>query len=379
MAIEPAALVALLLVAFAATFRLAGQIPYASAVRAVLVPLALAAGCWLLSMRLERRARTQEYALVELLLALDGDLARAFPRRMRRANERVEARTPLLQLGVRDALEMARETPCAPTRAAVAWVALVLALVPVAGWAWQAALHEGAVSLVAAAVIVPCSTLFVLAWDDLRQGRMRNPIDPRRVRSWSEGYHPEPVPTVLPSLPVLLLVFLPAVLLGVKWTAGSLGGRLNVTEAVFGLWLLAWNGRRAVTTATFRRIEALTAPLDELIRRGVTPVWDALLLLCRWSGWGSAVLFALAASWPAARHSGAASTLTTASATMLTLSLILALVVHSHLRRPVSPCTRSAQQLLRDLGDAQTRRFSTLLNVGLGTSMLLIVLCGVLI
>jgi hypothetical protein len=98
MMIEPALLVALLMMIVAATFQLTGDAPQARALAAIFVPLELALACWLLSMRLECRARTQEYALTEALLGLNGDLARAFPPRIRKASERVETKAPLLQL-----------------------------------------------------------------------------------------------------------------------------------------------------------------------------------------------------------------------------------------------------------------------------------------
>jgi hypothetical protein len=379
-AIEPVVLVALLIVIVAATFLLTGYSPHARAVLAAVVPLQLAIACWLLSVRLERRARTQEYALIEAFLGLNGNLAHAFPPRTRRARDRVEARTPLLQLAVQDALEMARETPCAPTRTAAAWVGLVLALTTVEQWAWQVVLHKGPTSLLMVAVIGPCLALFAVACNDLRQGRVRSLTDPRRVRQWGEGYRPEPAPTVLPSAPVLLLFLVPAVSLGVNWAArGSLSAHISIMEVVFGLWLLAWNARGAVTSPMFRRVERLSAPLDDLIRRGLTPTWDLLFHVCRWSGWGSAVLLTLALSWPASIHSGTPSTLDGVSTCMLVVSMILGPLVLSHWRRPVSPRTRSAQQFLREQGETQIRRMSMLLNLSLGASMLLLVVLGGLI
>jgi hypothetical protein len=64
---------------------------------------------------------------------------------------------------------------------------------------------------------------------------------------------------------------------------------------------------------------------------------------------------------------------------MLTIGLILGPLVLNHWRRPVAPCTRSAQDLLREQGDTQIRRISTWLNMCLGASMLLIVILGGLI
>jgi len=380
MTLEPAVLVTLLIVIVAATFRMTGDAPHARALAAIFVPLELAVACWLLSVRLERRAQAQEYALTEALLGLSGDLARVFPLHVRRARERVEAKAPLLQLAVQDALEMARETPCAPTRGVAAWVAVVLAGTAVEQWAWQAVLHEGATGLMRLAVIGPCLALFAVVCNDLRQGRVRSLTDPRRPRLWSEGYRPEPTPTILPSSPVLLLFLVPAVSLGVNWAAGgSFGSHVSVMEAVFGVWLLAWNRRGAVTSPAFQRVERLAAPLDELIRRSIAPTWDALSYICRCCCWGSAVLLTLALSWPASMRSGAASTLSGVSTGMLLISLILGPLVLNHWRRPVAPCTRSAQHLLREQGETQIRRISTLLNVALGASMLLVVVLDGLI
>ena len=331
-------------------------------------------------MRLERRAQAQEYALTEALLSLNGDLARVFPLHVRRAAERVQEKAPLRQLALQDALEMARETPCAPTRGAATWLAVVLVGATVEQWAWQVVLREGTPSLMKLAVLSPCLVLFAVACDDLRQGRVRSLTDPRRPRRWSEGYRPEPPPTILPSAPVLLLFLIPAVALGVTWaTGGPLGRRLSVTEAVFGLWLLAWNGRDAVTSSAFRRMERITAPLDALIRRGIAPMWDALSYTCRCCCWGSALLLTIALSWPASMRPGVASTLEEVAAVMLAISVTLGPLVLNHWRRPVAPCTRSAQHLLHEQGETQIRRISTLLNVAVGASMLLVVVLGGLI
>lgn len=380
MAIEPAVLVTLLMMIVAATFQLTGDAPHARVLAAIFVPLELALACWLLSMRLERRARTQEYALTEALLGLNGELARAFPLRIRKARERAETKAPLLQVAVQDALEMTRETPCAPTRGVAAWVAAVLAGTTVEQWGWQAILHEGSTSIVMLAVIGPCLALFAVACNDLRHGHVRSLASPRRSHRWSEGYRPEAIPTILPSAPVLLLFVLPAASLGVNWAdGGSFGSHLSLTEAVFGLWLLAWNGRGAVTSPAFRRIERVAAPLDKLIRHSIVPTWDVLSYICRWCIWGSALLLTLALSWPAPMRSETASTLNGASAIMLTVGLILGPLVLSHWRRPIAPCTRSAQDLLREQGETQIRRISMWLNVCLGASMLLIVVLGGLI
>lgn len=91
LAIEPFVLIALLLGAIAVTFLLTAHESHAQAVDAVAMPLELAVACWLLSVRLERRAKAEEYALVELLLGFGGDLVHAFPRRAHTARERVDA------------------------------------------------------------------------------------------------------------------------------------------------------------------------------------------------------------------------------------------------------------------------------------------------
>ena len=134
MAIEPVVEMILLVLLVMATFWLVGPTPYAKAQCAVIVPFELAIACRLLSARLERRSRAQEYVLVELFLSARGDLARAFPRRIRTAGERVESKTPLLRQAIQDALEMTSETPCKFTRAAGSWIAIVLALTTVEQW-----------------------------------------------------------------------------------------------------------------------------------------------------------------------------------------------------------------------------------------------------
>jgi hypothetical protein len=380
LAVEPFVLIALLLGAVAVTFLLTAHEPYAQAVDAVAVPLELAVACWLLSARLERRAQAEEYALVELLLGFGGDLVHAFPRRAHTARERVDARTSLLQSTAQDLLRMARETPCRATRVAAAWVVLVLAATPVAQWMWHAMLYEGAASVVIGALVAACLLPFAVVWKDLRQGRVRSLRDPRRVRLWGDGYDPARPRLVLPSVPMMLIMLLPAGLLGANWATGaSLAGRLNVTEAVFGFWLLAWNGRAVVTSAVFRRMERRTAPVDDLIRRCVTPAWDLVTRACRWSGWGSAALLALGLSWPRTLGSGVEGTLTDVSVWLLTASLTLGLLIVLHWQRPVAPRTRSGEELLRELSEAQVRRISVGLNLGLATTMLLIAVLGGLI
>lgn len=380
LAIEPFVLIALLLGAVAVTFLLTAHGSHAQAVNAVAVPLELAVACWLLSARLECRAKAEEYALVELLLGFGGDLVHAFPRRAHTARERVDARTPLVQLTAQDLLRMARETPCRATRVVAAWVVLVLAVTPVAQWIWHAMLHEGVASVATGALIAACLLPFAVAWRDLRQGRVRSLRDPRRTRLWGEGYHPARPPLVLPSVPMMLIMLLPAGLLGANWATGaSLAGRVNVTEAVFGFWLLVWNGRTVVASAVFRRMERRTAPVDDLIRRCVTPAWELVTRACRWSGWGSAAVLALTLSWPSTPRSGVQATLADISVWLLTASLALGLPIVLHWQRPVAPLTRSGKELLGELSEAQVRRISVGLNVGLATTMLLIAVLGGLV
>jgi hypothetical protein len=380
MAIEPVVEILLLVVLVMATFWLVGSVSDAKALCAVIVPFELGLACWLLSARLARRHRAQEYVLVELFLSVKGDLARAFPQRIPTAGERVESKTPLLRLVIQDALEMTSETPCKFARAAGAWMAVVLAVTTVEQWVWQTISSGRTVDLAAAALVGPSLAVFVIVWNDLRRGRLRSLLDPRRVRSWSEGYRPEQVATVLPSAPVLLLLVVPVLAVGVNWSAtGSWSSHLSVTEAVFGLWLLAWNGRGAAASSTFQRLEQRAAPIDRLVRRGLTPAWDLLSRVCRWSGWGSAALLTLAWSRPASFPAWVAPALSETASWLLAVCLCLGLLVLNSWRRPVSPCTCSAQDLLRRQGETQIRRVSVFLNVCLGSCMLLIAVGGGLI
>jgi hypothetical protein len=179
---------------------------------------------------------------------------------------------------------------------------------------------------------------------------------------------------------MMLIMLLPAGLLGASWATGaSLAGRVNVTEAVFGFWLLIWNGRTVVASAVFRRMERRTAPVDDFIRRCVTPAWELITRACRWSGWGSAALLALTLSWPSTLRSGIQGTLTDISVWLLTVSLVLGLPIVLHWQRPVAPLTRSGEELLGELSEAQVRRISVGLNAGLATTMLLIAVLGGLV
>ena len=176
----------------------------------------------------------------------------------------------------------------------------------------------------------------------------------------------------------MLLLVVPVLALGVNWSAtSSWSSHLSVADAVFGLWLLAWNGRSAAASPTFQRLEQRAAPIDRLLRRGATPAWDLLSRVCRWSGWGSAALLTLAWSWPGSFPSWVAPTLNETSACLL--AVCLALLVLNSWRRPVSPRTCSAQELLRGQGETQIRRVSVFLNVCLGACMMLVAVGGGLI
>jgi hypothetical protein len=380
LAIEPFVLIALLLGTVAATFLLTAHGSHAQTVNAVAVPLELAVACWLLSARLECRAKAEEYALVELLLGFGGDLVHAFPRRTHTARERIDAKTPLPQLTAQDLLRMAREAPCRATRVVAAWVVLVLAVTPVTQWVWHVTLYGNAGSSATGALIAICLLPFAVAWKDLHKGRVRSLRNPRRTRLWGEGYHPARPSLVLPSLPTMLIMLLPAGLLGANWATGaSLAARINITEAVVSFWLLVWNGRTVIASATFRRMERRTAPVDDLIRRSVIPAWELITRACRWSGWGSAALLALTLSWPSTLRSGVQATLADVSVWLLAASLALGLPIVLHWQRPVAPITRSGEELLGALSDAQVRRISVGLNVGLATTMLLIAGLGGLV
>jgi hypothetical protein len=338
---------------------------------AVVVPLELAGACALLGMCLERRAQAKEYMLTELLMWRNGDLAHAFPLRPRSTRERVEAKTPVLTQLAQDLLEMEREDPCKATRVASAWVALVLASVPCGQWAWYVVLHEGLRALLAVAAVAPCLAVFALACNDLRLGRIRSLHHPRRARTWAWGYEPAREPTILPTVPVIVLGLLPAAIAGGSWSDGaSLETHLSITQAVLTLWLWLWSGRQAASSNTFVRVERALAPLDRLIRENVASAWDLLSRTSRVCGWSAAGLIVLSFSWPASVGKGVPVILTTVSAALLTASLLLGLLLLTPWKRPVSPVTYSARHLLGRVGEAQERRISTFLNVAFGCSLL---------
>ncbi len=254
MALEPLVAIALLFCITGVTLRLTHGLANGRLLAAIALPLELAGACVLLSVCFERRAQAQEYILAELVLRFKGDLARAFPLRPQSTRERVEARTPALTELAQDLLKIAREAPCAVSRMMSAWVALVLASVPCGQWAWHAILHEGQGSLLAGVAIAPGVALFALACNDLRRGRIRSPR--HRWQTWADGYEPEHESTILPTVPVMVLCFVPAIILGGMWSNGaSLETHLSVTQAVLALWLLLWNGRKAASSKAFLRIE----------------------------------------------------------------------------------------------------------------------------
>lgn len=371
LALEPLAAITLLFCMAGVTLRITHGLAYGRLLAAIVVPLEMAGACALLGMCLERRAQTTEYMLTELVMWRNGDLVSAFPPRARRTRERVEAKTPLLTQLAQDLLEIGREAPCAATRVAGTWVALVLASVPCGQWAWHALLHEGPGALLAAAALVPCLVVFALACDDLRRGRIRSLRHPCQARTWAQGYEPAREPTILPTVPVIVLCLLPATIAGGSWSDGaSLETHLSVTQATLALWLLLWNGRRAASSKAFIRIERTLAPLDRLIRENVGSTWDLLSRISRVCGWSAAGLIALSFSWPASVGKGVPAMLTSVGAGLLTISLLLGLLLLKPWQRPVSPVTCSARQLLDRAGAAQERRISTFLNIAFGCSLL---------
>ncbi|HVR05949.1 MAG TPA: hypothetical protein VMS02_07890 [Solirubrobacteraceae bacterium] len=363
--------IALLFCIAVITLRLTHGLANGRLLAAIALPLELAGFCVLLSMLFERRAQTQEYMLAELVLRFNGDLTRAFPLRPQRARARVEARTPVLTQFAQDLLEIARKAPCAVSRITSAWVALVLASVPCGQWAWHAVLHESPGALLAGVAIAPGMVLFTLAFNDLRWGRIRSPRHQWQTRIWAHGYKPEREPTILPTVPVMVLCFVPAIILGGMWSNGaSLETNLSVTQAVLTLWLLLWNGRKAASSKAFLRIERALAPLDRFIRENVARAWDLLLLASRACGWGAAGVLALSCSWPVHLDKEVPSVLSAVSGWLLTASLLLGLLMLNPWQRPVSPVTYSARHLLRRQGEAQEQRISTGLNVAFVCSLL---------
>jgi hypothetical protein len=84
-------------------------------------------------------------------------------------------------------------------------------------------------------------------------------------------------------------------------------------------------------------------------------------------------------SWPSTLGPEVQGALTDVSAWLLTASLALGLPIVLHWQRPVAPSTRSGEELLGELSEAQVRRISVGLNVGLATTMLLIAVLGGLV
>jgi hypothetical protein len=371
MALEPLVAITLLLVVTGVMLRITHGVGYGRVLAAIGVPVALAGTCVLLSMCFERRARAQEYALTELVLRLKGNLAEVFPLRPRSARARIEARTPVLTEFAQDLLRTGREAPCAASRVISAWVALVLASMPCGQWMCHAILHEGPGALLAGAAIAPGVGVFAIACNDLRLGRIRGLRHQRQPRAWAQGYEPPREPTILPTLPLMVLGFVPAGIVGAMWShSGSLDTHLSVTQAALALWLSLWNGRKKASSKVFVRVEHTFAPVDRLIREHVTQTWDVLSRVSRICGWSAAGLFALSLSWPTSAGKGVPGVLIGISSALLAVSLMLGLLVLNPWQRPLSPVTYSARHLLSRLSEAQEQRISTLLNVAFGCSLL---------
>jgi hypothetical protein len=374
MALEPLMAITLLLCVTGVTLHVTHMLAHRRLVAAIVMPIELACICAVLSMRFERRAQVQEYMLTELVLWVKGDLAQAFPLRPQRARDRIEAETPVLRQLAQDLLEIGRESPCAVSRVMSAWVALVLAGGVCGQWAWNAVLHEGPVALLAGVAITPGVVVFALAFNDLRRGYLRRIRNPREVRMWAQGYQPAREPTILPTVPVMLLCFVPAMIIGAMWSNGSsLQTHLSVTEAALALWLLLWNGRKAASSKAFVCVEQGFAPLDRFIRNNVARGWDLVSRTSRVCGWSAAGLLALSFSWPTSLDQGASSTLISVGSWLLTASLLLGLLMLNPWQRPVSPVTYSARDLLSRQGKLQEQRITTFLNVAFGCSLLAVI------
>jgi hypothetical protein len=374
MALEPLVAIVLLLGVAGLILHVTHGLAYGRVLAAVVVPLALAGTCALLSVCFERRARAQEYALTELVLRFKGNLARALPSRPRSTRERLEARTPVLTEFAEDLLRIGREAPCAASRVMSAWVAFVLASVPCGQWTWHAILHEGPGALLAGVAIAPAVAVFAFAFNDLRLGRIRGLRHLRQAWAWAHGYEPAREPTILPTVPVMVLCFVPAAIVGAMWSdSGSLETHLSVTQAVLALWLLLWNGRKAASSKAFVRIEQAFAPVDRLIRENVARIWDLLSLASRIFGWSAAGLLALSFSWPTSVDKGVPGVLIGISSALLATSLLLGLLMLNPWQRQVAPVTYSARHLLSRQGEAQEQRISTFLNVAFGCSLLVFV------
>jgi hypothetical protein len=374
MALEPLVAIALLLVVTGVILHVTHGFANGRVVAAIVVPLALAGTCVLLNVCFERRARAQEYVLTELVLRFNGDLAHALPLRPKSARERIEARTPLLTEFAQDLLRIGREAPCAASRVMSAWVAVVLAIEPCGQWMWHAILLEGPGALLVGAAIAPGLGVFAIAFNDLRLGRIRGLRHRQQPRVWAHGYEPAREPTILPTVPVMVLCLIPAAIVGAMWSdSGSLETHLSVTQAVLALWLFLWNGRKAASSKPFVRVEHAFAPVDRLIRENVGHTWDLLSRASRICGWSAAGLFAVSSSWPKSVGRGVPGMLIGVSGALLTASLLLGLLVLNPWQRPVSPITYSARHLLGRQSQAQEQRISTFLNVAFGCSLLVFV------
>jgi hypothetical protein len=371
MALEPLVVIGLLLCVAGVTLSVTRGLSNGRLLAAIVTPLEMAGICALLSVCLERRAQTQEYVLTELLMWLNGDFRHAFPLRPRRARERIEAGTPLFSQLAQDLLEIGRETPCAVTRTASAWVALVLAVGVCGQWVWHMVLHASPGAPLAGVAILPGAAIFALTFNDLRWGRIRSLRRPRQARIWTHGYEPAREPTILPTVPLIVLGLLPAAIVGANWSDNaSLQTHLSVTQAVLALWLLMWNGRQAASSKAFVRFEQKLAPIDRLIRENVVHAWDLLRLASRICGWSAAGFLAVSFSWPASPGEKVSGTLISVGSGLLTASLLLGLLMLTGCQRPVSPVTSSVRQLLDRQGEAQERRITTFLNVAFACSLL---------
>jgi hypothetical protein len=308
----------------------------------------------------ERRARDREY---ELVASAPGILAGAFPPRERSARERSEECMPLHKLMARDFLEDSRRTPSGTIRWAACGVAAVVASLFIAKAVWRVA--AGSPSFAAVTAFPLATAFFVLVWLDMARGRRRALRHPWRAVPW-DRYSPARLPSVVPTVPVLLIGLVPILLTYlVCISSPSWNTRFAATLCTLGWLSQAWERRYAADGPAMRFLEFVTRPLSKLIALAVRPAWRA----CSVFMWclGAAGLGTLAASVTAPAASRASlEPWGVIAVQAVGVALMLALFL-KHWRRPTDVKVVSAAELFQTHagGSALEHRTTSLLRVGL--------------
>jgi hypothetical protein len=187
----------------------------------------------------------------------------AFPVRRRRIRDVSQEPISTMELTVRSYLEESRRRTSTFIRTACSGIAAFFEAAAMGEVVWRVAYEGRGPSAVAWAAAVVSVAVFCTAWWDLRRGRSRRFPRVWRTEAWADSYQPEPLPTIVPSALVLLVVLVPFAVGDLIWTADSASwsGRVGAAGLVIAIWASAWKHR---DSDAIGRLERRLAPLSAL-------------------------------------------------------------------------------------------------------------------